>query len=362
MATYSRRGFLNRVGAGAALFALPSLTAPASLKKEKKVGVALVGLGYYSEHKLAPALREASNCYLAGVVSGTPSKISQWKKQYDLPDRSCYSYEDFDRISENKDIDVVYVVLPNAMHHEYVIRAAKAGKHVICEKPMAVSVQEAEEMIAACKEANVKLSIGYRLHFEPFTQAAMRVGQKKEFGAVKIVESSMGFRMGDPNQWRLKKSLAGGGAMMDVGIYAIQGARYSTGEEPIAITAQEFKTDPVKFKEVDETVLWQMEFASGAVANCMTTYASSVERLFISAEQGWLELRPAFGYGPLKGSTHQGELKLPHTNHQLLQLEDFARCVLEDRESSVAGEEGLRDMKVIAAIYQSIATGKRVTL
>lgn len=362
MATFSRRAFLTKAGLGAAILTVPSIITRASTKKDKKVGVALVGLGSYSEYKLAPALSEASNCYLAGIVSGTPAKIEKWKKQYYLPDKNCYSYETFDRIADNKDIDVIYLVLPNSMHHEFVIRAAKAGKHVICEKPMAVSVKEAEEMIAACKAANVKLSIGYRLHFEPFTQEAMRVGQKKEFGAVKIVESSMGFKIGDPNQWRLKKALAGGGAMMDVGIYAIQGARYSTGEEPIALTAQEFKTDQVKFKEVDETIMWQMEFASGAVANCMTTYASSVERLFISSEQGWLELRPAFGYGPIKGRTHKGEINLPHTNHQLLQLEDFARCVLEDRESSVPGEEGLRDMKVIEAIYKSIETGKRIML
>jgi predicted dehydrogenase len=245
------------------------------------------------------------------------------------------------------------------MHHEYVIRAAKAGKHVITEKPMAVSVKECQAMIDACKKAGVKLSVGYRLHFEPFTQEAMRIGQQKIFGKVKLVESSDGFKIGDPTQWRLKKSLAGGGAMMDVGVYAIQAARYSTGEEPISVTAQEFKTDPVKFKEVDETIFWQMEFPSGAVSNSATTYASSTERLFISAENGWVELRPAYGYGPLAGRTSKGELNIPHTNHQALQMEDFARCILENKESSVSGEEGLKDLKVVEAIYRAIASGKK---
>jgi len=176
------------------------------------------------------------------------------------------------------------------------------------------------------------------------------------------VESAMGFKMGDPNQWRLKKSLAGGGAMMDVGIYAIQGARYSTGEEPVSVTAQEFKTDPVKFKEVDETIFWQMEFPGGAVSNSVTTYASSTERLFISAEKGWLELRPAFGYGPIKGRTSEGELNFPHVSHQALQMDDFALCVSENRESSVSGEEGLKDLKVIEAIYKAIETGRKVNV
>jgi predicted dehydrogenase len=363
MASYSRRQFLNRVGMGAAVLSVPYISGSSKpLPQQKKLGVALVGLGYYAEFKLATALAETSNCYLAGAVTGTPAKVEKWKAKFNIPDKNFYNYQNFDKIADNKDIDIVYVVLPNGMHHEFVIRAAKAGKHVICEKPLANSVKECQEMIDACKKANVKFSVGYRLHFEPFTQEAMRVGQQKVFGKVKFVESSMGFKIGDPNQWRLKKSLAGGGAMMDVGVYAIQGARYSTGEEPISVTAQEFKTDPVKFKEVDETIFWQMEFPSGAVSNSVTSYASHTERLFISAETGWLELRPAFGYGPLAGKTSQGPLDLPHVNHQAKQLEDFAQCVLDNKESSVSGEEGLRDMKVVEAIYKSIATGKKVKI
>ncbi|MEK6783590.1 MAG: Gfo/Idh/MocA family oxidoreductase [Bacteroidota bacterium] len=356
----SRRKFIQKVGAGAALSSLPSVTAfSKSSFQEKKLGIALVGMGYYAEHKLATGLQETSNCYLAGIVTGKPEKAEKFKVKYNLPDKNIYNYETFDRIADNKDIDIVYVVLPNSMHAEYVIRAAKAGKHVITEKPMAVSVKECQAMIDACKKAGVKLSVGYRLHFEPFTQEAMRIGQQKIFGKVKLVESSDGFKIGDPTQWRLKKSLAGGGAMMDVGVYAIQAARYSTGEEPISVTAQEFKTDPVKFKEVDETILWQMEFPSGAVSNSATTYASSTERLFISAENGWVELRPAYGYGPLAGRTNKGELNLPQTNHQALQMEDFAKCILENKESSVSGEEGLKDMKVVEAIYRAIANGKK---
>jgi predicted dehydrogenase len=362
MANYSRRHFITKVGAGAVLLSTAPSAFSKSIDQEKKLGVALVGLGSYSTNQLAPALQLSTKCYLAAIVTGTPEKAAKWKAQYNLSDANIYTYETFDRIADNKNVDIIYVVLPNSMHHEFVIRAAKAGKHVITEKPMSVSVKQGEEMIAACKKANVRLFVGYRLHFEPFNLEAARVGQKKEFGKVKLVETSMGFKIGDPTQWRLKKSLAGGGAMMDVGIYAIQGARYSTGEEPVSVTAQEYKTDRQKFKEVDETIFWQMEFPSGAISNSSTSYATSTERLFLSAENGWLELRPAFGYGPIAGKTSKGPLTLPVVNHQQYQLDGMATCILENKESDASGEEGLKDMRIIEAIYRSIETGRKTTL
>lgn len=328
----------------------------------KRLGIALVGLGYYSEHRLAPALQETKRCYLAGVVTGSPEKAARWKAKYNLSDNGIYNYDRFDRIAANTDIDIAYIVLPNAMHHDYVIRAAMAGKHVICEKPMALSVKECEEMIRACRTANVKLSIGYRLHFEPFNQEAMRVGQQEAFGKVKFVESGFGFKIGDPAQWRLKKELSGGGALMDVGIYAIQAARYVTGKEPVSVTAQEFKTDSVKFKDVDETVFWQMEFPGGVVSASITSYAADVERLYMAAENGWLLLEPGYAYGPFSGKTHNGNLDLPQVNHQALQMDDFASCILDNRESRVSGEEGLKDLKVIEAIYHAIRTGSKVNV
>lgn len=356
---YNRRNFISKLGLGAALLPFYSPNAHSSPFQQKKLGVALVGLGNYSTNKLAPALQETKGCHLAGIVTGSAEKASRWKSQYNIPEKNIYDYRNFDDIAGNAQIDIVYVVLPNSMHHEYVIRAAKAGKHVICEKPMALSSKECQEMIDACKKSNVKLSIGYRCHFEPYNMEAMRVGQQKVFGKVKVVESSMGFKIGDPNQWRLKKSMAGGGAMMDVGIYAIQGARYVTGEEPVSVTAQEFKTDPVKFAEVDEMIFWQMEFPGGAVSTSTTSYASSFDRLYISADSGWLELQPAFGYGPQAGSSGKGVLDFPQVTEQALQMDDFAMCVQSNRESSVNGEEGLKDLKVIEAIYRAIGSGRK---
>ena len=205
--------------------------------KTNKLGIALVGLGKYSSGQLAPALKETEYCYLAGIVTGTPDKAAKWKKQYDIPEKNIYNYSNFDEIKDNPDIDIVYVVLPNSMHREYVIRAAKAGKHVICEKPMALTVEECDEMIAACKNANKMLSIGYRLHFEPHNMEMMRLGQKKIFGTIKKMFAEDG--LAEVEGWRLNKALAGGGPLMDVGIYCVQGVRYTTGLEPMAVTAKE---------------------------------------------------------------------------------------------------------------------------
>ena len=256
---------------------------------------------------------------------------------------------------------MVYVVLPNSMHHEFVIRAAKAGKHVICEKPMAVSTKECEEMIEACKKAGVRLFIGYRLHSDPFHQAAMKFGQEESEG-IKYVQSEFGFKIGDPTQWRLKKALAGGGAMMDLGIYAIQAARYSIGKEPLSVTAQEFKSDYKKFSEVDESITWQMEFPGGHYSNSSTSYSTPQNRLYISTDRRWFELRPAFSYRGIQGYSNEGEIDLPEINQQAQQMDDFSKCIIDGTESNASGEEGLKDLKVIEAIYKSISEGKKIKI
>ena len=175
-------------------------------KSPDKLGIALVGLGYYSTDLLAPALQETSHSYLAGIVTGTPEKATRWKARYNIPEKNIYNYENFDEIAANDDIDIIYVVLPNSMHAEYTIRAAKAGKHVICEKPMASNADECRAMIAACEEAGVQLSIGYRMQYEPTTQELIRIGAEREMGGVRMVHAAAGYREGRPNTWKLKKS------------------------------------------------------------------------------------------------------------------------------------------------------------
>jgi predicted dehydrogenase len=247
-----------------------------------------------------------------------------------------------------------------------VIRVAKAGKHVICEKPMAVNAKEGQEMVDACKKANVKLLVGYRMHFEPKTLEIIRMRKDEELGKILFFQGLTGFRIGDPTQWRLNKTLAGGGAMMDIGIYSINGARYMVGEEPVWVTAQETKTNPQKFKEgVDETIQFQLGFPSGAVASCLSTYnMNNLDRFFLNGEKGFAELLPSTGYGPIKGRTNKGELTQPHVTHQTVQMDEMAAIIMDGTQPVVPvdGEEGVRDMKIIDAIYEAARTGKKVTL
>jgi predicted dehydrogenase len=329
--------------------------------KDGKLGIALMGLGTYSKDQLAPALQETAHCYLAGIVSGSREKTEAWKQQYNLSDDACYTYDSFDTIKDNPAIDIVYVVLPNSLHAEWTVRAARAGKHVICEKPMALTVEECDRMIAACKEAGKLLSIGYRLHFEPHNREAMRIGQQKAFGNVTLMEADHG--LADSQGWRLQKLLAGGGPLMDVGIYCVQAARYVTGTEPIAVTAQEgFKHQPEKFRDVEESLAWQMEMPNGVVAKCTSSYSRKTNRLRVEAERGWIELEPAYAYEGISGKTHEGGLNLPRVNQQALQMDDFALCVKEGRPSLVSGEEGRQDVKILQAIYKAMETGERVQI
>ncbi len=363
----SRRDFVGRsLRLGAAAIAAPmaaSLIGSARAQEGKKLGFALVGLGSLSTNQIAPALQKTKHCRLAGVVTGTPAKEKTWAEKYNIPAKNIYNYQTFDRIADNPEIDVVYVVLPNAMHAEYTIRAAKAGKHVLCEKPMEVSVKKCEQMIEACKNAKRLLAIGYRCQFVPHHLEMMRLAREKVFGTVKLIEASFGFRIGDPNQWRLKNALAGGGALMDVGIYALQGARYVSGEEPIEVFASETKTDKVKFKEVDESIFWSMRFPSGVMANCGTTYlVGGMNRLFAAAEKGSFQLDPAYSYGGLQGKTSKGPMDFPQVDHFATEMDDFAQCIMNNRASRVPGEEGLRDVKIMTAIYESIRKGRPVKL
>jgi len=361
VADRSRREFLQTamLAAGASIVSMPVL----ARQSDRKLGVALVGLGSLSTNQIAPALQKTEHCRLAAIVTGTPAKAKAWSEKYSIAEKNIYNYGSFDRVADNPEIDVVYVVLPNSMHAEYTIRAARANKHVLCEKPMANSAKDCEAMIAACQKANRKLAIGYRLHFEPHNLEAKRLGQEKVLGKLRAIEAGFGFVIGDPTQWRLKKALAGGGALMDVGIYALQGARYVSGEEPIEVVAVETKTDPVKFKEVDETIYFTLRFPSGLLANCGTSYNAGFNRLWAGAEKGWFELSPAYSYGGIKGRMSGDKtISLPQVDQFASEMDDFALCIKNNKSSGVSGEEGLRDLRIIEAIYQSIASGKAVRL
>lgn len=362
----TRRHFLHQAGLTTLAFSLPFATnfaQEAGQKNQKVLRVAIMGLGSYGS-RVAEAMKDCTRAKLVGVISGTPSKIEVWQQKYGIPPENCYSYDTVAEIKNNKDIDAVYVITPNALHKEHTIALAKAGKHVICEKPMAVNAQEGQEMIAACKAAGVQLLIGYRMHFEANTQDIVKKQRAGEFGKTLFFQGLSGFVIGDPSQWRLNKALSGGGAMMDIGIYSINGARYMLGEEPIWVTAQETKTDPIKFKEgIDETITFQMGFPSGATASCLSTYSLNyLDKFFLNGTKGFAEMQPSTGYGPIKAKTHSGPLEHTHVTHQTTQMDEMAAIILDGKQPliPVDGEEGLKDMRIVDAIFQAVKSGQKV--
>lgn len=327
--------------------------------------VAICGLGSYA-NRVAEAMRDCKRAKVAGVISGTPSKIKDWQSRFSIPDKNCYSYETMDQIRNNPDIDAVYVITPNALHHDQVLRVAAAGKHAISEKPMALNAKEGQEMVDACKRAGVKLLVGYRMHFEPTTLEVIRMRNNGDFGKILFFQGLSGFRIGNPGQWRLTKNLAGGGALMDIGIYSLNGARYMVGEEPVWVTAQETKTNPEKFREgVDETIQFQLGFPSGAVASCLSTYSmNNLDRFFLNGEKGFAELRPATGYDAANAQTQKGAIEASHIAHQTIQMDEMAAIIFDGKQPLVPvdGEEGVRDLKIIDAIYRAVKTGKKEML
>ncbi|MEP6846690.1 MAG: Gfo/Idh/MocA family oxidoreductase [Panacibacter sp.] len=368
----SRRDFLQKISLSAAI--VPFLTSTdakgmENLNKEPYDGpllrVAIMGLGSYGT-RVAEAMQSCKKAKLVGVISGTPSKITAWQTKYGIPEKNCYNYETYDNIKNNPDIDAVYIITPNALHKGAAIRVAKAGKHVISEKPMSVNAKDGQEMVDACKKAGVKLLVGYRMHFEPKTLEIVRMRNAGEFGKVLFFQGLSGFIIGDPTQWRLNKALSGGGAMMDIGIYSINGARYMIGEEPIWVTAQEVKTNPEKFKEgIDETITFQLGFPGGAVASCLSTYSlNNLDKFFLDGDKGFAEMQPSTGYGPIMGHTHKGELNYPHVTHQTVQMDEMAGIIFEGKQPVVPvdGGEGVKDLKIIDAIFEAAKTGKKVAL
>ena len=359
---FNRRDALKSiiVGSATTIFS-PNTLFAATNKKKDKLGIALVGLGYYSTDLLAPALQLTKNCYLAGIVTGTPEKAEKWKQKYNIPDKNIYNYQNFDSIANNPDIDIVYVVLPPSMHKEYTIRAAKAGKHVFCEKPMAPSVNDCMAMIKVCKDNKVNLAIGYRCQHDPNTQEFMRIGKEKIYGKPKMIACGAGYVDGRTTHWKQNKAL-GGGCMGDMGVYALQGARLATGEEPIAVTAQSSTTRPEIYKEVEETMMFQLQFPSGALAACHTSFGIQMNYLQVNYEKGWLKMEPFSSYSGNKGSHSNGIIDFPLNNQQAKQMDEDCMAIMNATPLIAPGEEGLRDIKVVEAIYQAAKNGGTVKI
>jgi glucose-fructose oxidoreductase len=362
----SKRTFLA-AGLAAGVTALP-LGARAA-DPNRKLGYAILGLGYYATRIIMPRFAECEHSRLVALVSGTPEKLKTFGEQYGISESHRYSYETFDRIADNPDVDIVYIITPNSLHRTFTERAAKAGKHVMCEKPMATTAADCQAMIAACKAAGRKLMIGYRSRFQAHNIEAIKLIRDGAVGPVRTIVTDHGFTIGDPKQWRLNKALAGGGSLMDIGIYSLNATRYLTGEEPVAVNAIEStdRSDP-RFKEVEDIINFQLLFPSGATANCVSAYSANCNRYRVTGPKGWVEIDPATSY---QGQSMRAQLGGPpaprepaptKTNQFSAQLDHLSECILTGREPIVSGEEGLKDVRIIEAIYRAAREGRTVKL
>ena len=332
---------------------------------QRPVGYAAVGLGTISDIFMR-GCAGSQTAKITGLVTGHPdTKGKRYGQMYSVPETSVYTYETFDRIRDNKDIEAVYIGLPNSMHSEYTIRAAQAGKHVLCEKPMAISSAECKRMIDACKSAGVKLMIAYRVHYDPTHLEAQRLIQSGAIGQIEAFEGAFGFNA-HPDQWRLVRKYAGGGSLVDVGIYPLNEARWLIGEEPASFTAVPTTRDHTsgRFAEMEQTLDWTMKFPSGIVGAFACTYGSDMPGfLRIHGDRGSLQLSPAYNYT----GTHLTSLGRPlnvdtatpgndESFQFRLEAEHFANCVRTGAEPKTPGEEGLKDMLAIEAIYKAAGT------
>ena len=333
------------------------------LSADPRVGWAVVGLGYLSREWIGPALVRSDTSRLAAVVAGPGDDVEAWQRGHQSAERQVHELSSFDRMLEDPRVEVVCVVLPNALHAEFTVRALAAGKHVFCEKPMAVGSGECRRMMAAAEAAGRQLGVGYRCRLDARFRACVRAAAEREFGRLLLVEGGLGIEVGEPGQWRLRRDLAGGGAMMDVGIYLIQVARALAGEEPVEVHAMAHRADAGKFAEVEETVAWTMRFPSGVLASLTTSYAGTGPNYFrAQAERGHFGMDPAFSYcGNRAFCSRPGHFDgLGEADHFLTQIDAFAQTVRGGGIYPFGGGEGLRDLLVIEALYRSLREGRPV--
>jgi predicted dehydrogenase len=340
--------------------------------RDQRTGFAVVGLGRLALGEILPAMAKSKYCKPVALVSGDRTKAGKVAAQYGIPDASIYDYETYDRIAENPAVQVIYIVLPNSMHAEYTIRGAKAGKHILCEKPMATTAKDCQRMIDACNAAKVKLMIAYRSQYEPNDRALVKMIRAGKLGKLRQIIATNSQNEGDPAQWRLKRALAGGGCMPDVGVYCLNAACFLSNEEPYEVQASivQPKDDP-RFAEVESSCQFIARFPSGLVAVCNSGYDAHKSQ-FLRAEgvEGWAEMNPAFAYHGIKlrysklvdGEEIAHEPAIEEKDQFAAEMDHMAQCVQQDLRPHTPGEEGLQDQVITDAIYESARTGRAVKI
>jgi predicted dehydrogenase len=332
---------------------------------KRAVRYAVIGLGHIAQVAVLPAfVHAAQNSQVTALVSGTPTKLKQVGKRYGIP--HTYSYRDYDRCLNDGHVDAVYIALPNSMQCEYAVRAARAGIHVLCEKPMAMTTEECRQMIKAAKQARVKLMVAYRLHFEEANMTAVDLIRSGQLGPVRLFNSvfAMQVRSGDI---RVKRKY-GGGTLYDIGVYCINAARYLFGEDPLEVSAFAVSGVDRRFKEVDEMTGALLRFPQDRLGTFVCSFGTTdVSAYEVVGTKGRIRVEPAYEYvGELKqqitmnGKTR--ERSFPMRDQFAPELLYFSECILTGRDPEPSGEEGLSDIRVIEALYQSAKTGRPVKL
>lgn len=354
MSPIDRRDFTKLSLMAAAASALP-----VHAEEQKPVRFAPVGLGVISDIFMR-ACAQSTKCKVTALVSGhAKEKAPKYEALYGISPKAVYNYENYDEIAHNPDIDAVYIGLPNSMHAEYTIRAAKAGKHVLCEKPMAISSAECRKMIDVCRENNVKLMIAYRVHYDPMWQQIRKLARSGAIGEIQGFQG--GFYGPKYKGWRLDPKLSGGGSLLDLGIYPLNAIRWISGEEPASYSAQvATKIRGPRFAKVEESVSFTMKFPSGTIASSGSSYGYVAPAfLSIDGTEGNLWVEPAFLYDGLKfhGNTIHGAVSEVSSGKQPYQFtaeaDHFADCIRNNSEPATPGEEGLKDMIAMEAIYRA---------
>lgn len=353
---------------------------PVQLGQDGRLGIAIVGLGRLSLEEILPALGSSKRCKVTALVSGDRDKAKRVAAMYDVPESSIYDYQTFDQLRDNPHVHAVYIVLPNALHREFTVRAAQAGKHVLCEKPMATSVADCQAMIDACTAANRLLMIAYRIQYEPLNRQVMAwVRGESVLGKIKLIDMANCQNQSKDNvrQWRHVKALAGGGALPDIGLYCLNTARFLLGEEPVEVSASQYSSEgDARFDEVEEAMLWHMRFPSGVRVQCTCSYATFTSKRYrVLGDKGWADMDPAFAYQGLQLKRSRiaedtdafvapgiEQISTKAKNQFALEMDHFAECVATNKKPWTPGEEGMQDQRIMEAIYESARIGKPVQL
>ena len=331
---------------------------------QKPVGYAVVGLGHIAQVAVLPAFAHAKRAKLVALVSSNQEKLHALGDRYSVPHR--FSYDDFERCLELEEVEAVYIALPNDMHAEFTLRAARKGKHVLCEKPMEVNAERCEEMISACEEAGVKLMTAYRLHYEPGNLRAVELATRGELGELKYFSSDFSFQV-EPHDIRTQQR-RGGGVVWDIGVYCVNAARYLFRAEPEEVFAFATRGGDERFEEIEETVACVLRFPNQRLASFNVSFGSSPVASFqLVGSKGSVRLENAYEYTGVKElivtvDEETRTERFDEVDQFAAELEDFARCIREDQEPVPNAREGLIDVRIIEAIYESMRTGEPVRL